>query len=94
MATVLSARKTRNVRNAARFPRSIPIVTYLYVHVSRFRVFFFCLFFFKGMAGFGVRQSKSHLRRGHGRNHANREETHAQEEKRNERETKRKELFS
>lgn len=46
------------------------------------------------MAGFGVRQSKSHLRRGHGRNHANREETHAQEEKRNERETKRKELFS
>ena len=30
MATVLSARKTRNVRSAARLPRSIPIVTYLF----------------------------------------------------------------
>lgn len=30
MATVLSARKTRNVRRAAKLPRSIPIVTYLY----------------------------------------------------------------
>ena len=41
MATVLSARKTRNVRNAARFPRSIPIVTYLYIYIhSTFRVCF------------------------------------------------------
>lgn len=33
MATVLSARKTRNVRSAARLPRSIPIVTYLHGRV-------------------------------------------------------------
>lgn len=29
MATVFKARNTRNVRNAAKLPRSIPIVTYL-----------------------------------------------------------------
>lgn len=35
MATVLSARKTRNVRSAARLPRSIPIVTYLLLASGR-----------------------------------------------------------
>jgi hypothetical protein len=51
MATVLSARKTRNVRNAARFPRSIPIVTYLYIYIhSTFRVCFWLVLdlFLKG----------------------------------------------
>lgn len=60
MATVLSARKTRNVRNAARFPRSIPIVTYLYVHVSRFRVFFFVYFFLRVWQGLGLGKA-SHI---------------------------------
>lgn len=35
MATVLSARKTRNVRRAAKLPRSMPIVTYLRGHHIR-----------------------------------------------------------
>ena len=31
MATVLRARRTRNVRSAAKFPKSTPIVTYLII---------------------------------------------------------------
>lgn len=36
IATVLRARKTRKVRSAAKLPRSIPIVMYLWMYIKKF----------------------------------------------------------